>query len=171
MSIKSVLTALIDANIRNKTPKVLKAEHANVEQALLDNYYPTPTTETGTGSDVNTVLFAPGSYSANVTLVKVGRRVFIEGWLSNDSGATVSATTVLKFLTEEFIPSDDNIGGLPYSSRCVAKTDSGIECDIAIGWTLVGGVSTPNLMVRSTWSPAGTPAGKYRFNTSYNVKS
>ncbi len=33
------LTALIDANIRNKTPKVIKTEHADVEQEITDTLF------------------------------------------------------------------------------------------------------------------------------------
>lgn len=43
MGLKATLTALIDANIRSKTPKVVKVEHADVEQAILDNGYITAT--------------------------------------------------------------------------------------------------------------------------------
>jgi len=41
---KADLTDLVDDNIRNKTPKVVKTEHADVEQALVNEFFPTPVT-------------------------------------------------------------------------------------------------------------------------------
>ena len=39
MGLKATITTLINDKIRNKTPKVIKVEHADVEQAILDNGY------------------------------------------------------------------------------------------------------------------------------------
>lgn len=39
MATKNELTNLINANIRNKTPKVLKVQHADVEQAIVEDAY------------------------------------------------------------------------------------------------------------------------------------
>lgn len=39
MGLKAIITQQIDDDIRNKTPKVVKVEHADVEQAILDNGY------------------------------------------------------------------------------------------------------------------------------------
>lgn len=36
MTLKQIILNLINSNIRNKVPKVLKSEHADVEEALLD---------------------------------------------------------------------------------------------------------------------------------------
>lgn len=36
MILKQIILDLINTNIRNKVPKVIKSEHANVEEALLD---------------------------------------------------------------------------------------------------------------------------------------
>ena len=44
----ATLTTLIDDNIRNKTPKVIKVEHADVEQAIVDELFSEIETITGT---------------------------------------------------------------------------------------------------------------------------
>jgi hypothetical protein len=50
------LTAFIDANIRNKTPKVVKVEHADVEQEITDTLFDNVTTLNGLISAINTSI-------------------------------------------------------------------------------------------------------------------
>jgi hypothetical protein len=54
------LTALIDAKIRNKTPKVVKIEHADVEQAITDELFSRVATLNTTISDLNTIVTNQG---------------------------------------------------------------------------------------------------------------
>ena len=51
------LTALIDAKIRNKTPKVVKIEHADVEQAITDTLF----------DNVATLLFVIGALNDTIS--------------------------------------------------------------------------------------------------------
>jgi len=146
------------------------AEFRAYATELLNDVYPTPITETGTGSDVNTILLAASSYTAEVTLTKIGRRVFVEGWLRNITGTSVSSANILEFLTDEFIPTDANISGLPTMARSTGKTPNGTLCDIAIGWAVVGGEPTPILRVETLFAPNTSPTSKYYFQMSYNVK-
>lgn len=90
MSTKSELTTLVDDNIRNKTPKVLKDEHADVEQAIVDEVYGSVITETQSSHAITTPEGTSGR-NYNIKLVKQGRIVFGFGSVTNSSGSTMNA--------------------------------------------------------------------------------
>lgn len=83
----ATITALIDSKIRNKTPKVVKVEHADVEQAIVNEIYSPIIWEVKDidgVADVGNVLVrntATGEVSNtnighNITLKKIGNVVF-----------------------------------------------------------------------------------------------
>lgn len=64
----ATITALINSKIRNKTPKVLKVEHADVEQALADeifNGYKLEQIIDGVDDPSNTIISVVSSSSSS----------------------------------------------------------------------------------------------------------
>jgi len=58
----ATITAFINNNIRNKTPKVIKTEHANVEQALANELFPSTITETSLSHIITTPVGSDLTY-------------------------------------------------------------------------------------------------------------
>ena len=91
MSTLAQITAAIDDDIRNKTPLVLKVEHADVEQLITDEMFPDTLTFNFNGTVQtsglpNVAVFA--TLAANwkvlltVKLEKIGNRVFYNGFIT-----------------------------------------------------------------------------------------
>lgn len=88
------ITALINAKIRNKTPKVLKVEHADVEQEIANIIF-SETIKEDILSQTITSAFANILYS--LTFKKIGNLVFVTGNITNiapprDNFSAVSIT-------------------------------------------------------------------------------
>ncbi len=101
MGLKATLTALINANIRNKTPKVIKVEHADVEQALLNEIYPTPVSETSAADGNFHHEYANVTY--DITSWKQGRLATAIVEFKND-GTTANNVVLATIVNSEFIP-------------------------------------------------------------------
>lgn len=80
------LTALIDANIRNKTPKVLKVEHADVEQEITDTIF----------DNVNTLVSSIATLQTSIDTINAKLPLNsgkVEG--INPNAGTVGASSVV----------------------------------------------------------------------------
>ncbi len=82
----TALTALINNNIRNKTPKVIKTEHADVEQAIVNEFFPAVQTITGT-----TVTGTPYT----IKYVKQGNIVNLNLSITNSNAFLIEAGLIL----------------------------------------------------------------------------
>jgi len=102
MSTNSELTTLVDDNIRNKTPKVLKDEHADVEQAIVDELCPDVYNDTQ--STTNLITKANTNFNYNLNIWKSGRTVFITGIIRNSTFGNLTAQDIASGLTGEFEP-------------------------------------------------------------------
>lgn len=89
MATRTTIQNLINNFIRNKTPKVVKAEHADVEDALLSNSYATIINDTHLS---NTITERNPDYpflEYNIYFAKQGRKVSIKGTIRNNSSNIV----------------------------------------------------------------------------------
>lgn len=105
------LTALINSKIRTKTPKVIKTEHADVEQALLNRMLPV---EKGYSKNDTDVFMANDIFESvnfpNIFLFSLLKNVggIVFGRINiafNTGHANIPANSVLAILKPEFRPS------------------------------------------------------------------
>jgi hypothetical protein len=92
MSTKAEITTSIDDNIRNKTPKVLKVEHADTEQLITDEMFPDSVKVEWNGTtsiDPTTDIICSGSLSSSdfvkfiVYFWKQGNDVYYNGYVES----------------------------------------------------------------------------------------
>lgn len=116
MSTLAQITAAINDDIRNKTPLVLKTEHADVEQLITDEMFPVSTelyfNGTAQISGAPNIV-VPSSVAANwktnfrVYFEKIGNRVFYSGFMSNNDtvlGNSLGGVTLATFPTSLYKP-------------------------------------------------------------------
>jgi hypothetical protein len=80
----ATLTTLINNNIRNKNPKVIKTEHADVEQAIVDEFFPSVDNIVG---EINGVTY-------NLNLLKQGRIVVLNAEIENTNAVLVNSINI-----------------------------------------------------------------------------
>jgi hypothetical protein len=137
----ATITALINSKIRNKTPEVLKTEHADVEQAIVNEVFSGLKYEEVTGATqlpTNTIIDSIGVLSVDVdvklTFCKKGNIVFVNGQIENKEPFSLSIEMIFKFkpLTE-FVPAggvllqyhnNNSFGRLFYLAGGNVSTDS-----------------------------------------------
>ena len=104
MSTKAQITTAIDAKIRNKTPLVVKVEHADVEQLITDEMFPAQVVVEWDGTAPvlpTTDIVCSGSLSSadnvkfKVSFWKQGNDVFFNGEIENISAFTQLNTLLL----------------------------------------------------------------------------
>lgn len=146
MATLTTLTALINSKIRNKTPKVLKVEHADVEQAIVNELYSATVRESYNGSGLTNVLnlTAPNlttvgntpNLSYTLDISKTGNKVFVNGFITHRANNTNNITGDVIVLTNsefnsEFTPT------LP-----IPTSLAGVTIFIASSSISLGGVIT-----------------------------
>ena len=91
MALKSFYTNLINTKIRNKTPRVIKTEHADVHQSLVDGeIYSAPVREISSGTNANTTPVTNIFY--NFFLKKSGNQTVISGYFTNNNSGLIANT-------------------------------------------------------------------------------
>jgi len=123
MSTKATLTALINSSIRNKTPLVLKVEHADVEQALVNEVYQTTYNMT--------VADAPSVISYNLNFRKVGNNIYINGYVKNGNTFMISNIDLLTignslYFAKTGFPADLSMIGTTSLSNGLLKITDGV---------------------------------------------
>jgi hypothetical protein len=123
MSTLAQITAAIDDDIRNKTPLVLKAEHADVEQLITDEMFPDSvviewngTTPVNPITDIvcNSVFLINAKCSFKIFFTKVGNRVFYKGAIGAYAGSiTLTNITIATFATSLYKPLTDHSSRSP----------------------------------------------------------
>lgn len=74
------LTGLVDSNIRNKTPLVLKVEHANVEQAIINELFNSEVFDNQTSQIYTTKTAQSTDFLINysLTIQRSGNRAIVK---------------------------------------------------------------------------------------------
>jgi hypothetical protein len=135
----ATITALINSKIRNKTPKVLKTEHADVEQAIVNEVfadYKNEIIEEGVddlGNTIINVFSDPSTYHLDVNLsFKIsGKSCNVTGELVINSTSTYSSQKLFSFINTLYQPK------IASDSKILAFTMSGqVATLIRIGSSL-----------------------------------
>ena len=121
----ATITALINSKIRNKTPKVLKTEHADVEQAIVNEVFSGLKYEEVTGATQfpsNTIIDLATSSQRDIDVklifTKKGNIVFVDGTIQNNESYSVWTQNIFDFRpSTEFIPIIENGLFLHYQSN------------------------------------------------------
>jgi len=165
MSTLSFITNLIDTKIRNKTPKVLKTEHADVEQGIANLSFPTPVkvewNGTSSVSPTTDIVvesgIASGIMQFEVNFWKSGNTETVIGKIKNLQTTTPlpDGTKIIDFATalHEPLASSKLFTEL---NRDGALVVTGTKISISADGIKLFGVLNPS----SEW---------YYFNTTYKV--
>jgi hypothetical protein len=114
MSTLAQITAAIDDDIRNKTPLVLKVEHADVEQLITDEMFPDSAKLEWNGASAidpiadivcNPALTGLAKIEFKIYFEKVGNHVFVNGYLtSQESSVAIGNILLATFPTNIYKP-------------------------------------------------------------------
>jgi hypothetical protein len=161
MSTLAQITAAIDDDIRNKTPLVVKTEHADVEQLIADEMFPDSvvvewngTTPVNPITDIfcNTEFLSTSKCTFKIFFTKIGNRVFYKGIIGSfGSTLNLNNITIADFGTELYKPLSNHssrsliiVSNSPVSSNvlpnCTVLVDRLLGFRIQ-GSTLQGNVS------------------------------
>ena len=167
MSTKAQITTAIDAKIRNKTPLVVKVEHADVEQLITDEMFPAPvvvewdgTAPVSPTTDIicGTTLNSASNVKFKVFFWKQGNDVFFSGVIENISASMgLNLLLLINFPTTLYKPLITSAIKTPIISSYDQIVKQIITVD-SNGIQLSGGL--PALVGATT---------KYYFNGTYKV--
>ena len=117
MSTKAQITTAINTKIRNKTPLVVKVEHADVEQLITDEMFPNSVKIQWNGTSVvdpiesitvNPDLATKAKITFTIYFTKIGNRVFYKGLVKSLEEAKLTPNLVLAtFPTTLYQPLDN----------------------------------------------------------------
>ena len=128
MSTLAQITAAINDDIRNKTPLVLKTEHADVEQLITNEMFPssvkiewngTASVDPITDIVCSTATLPSSKCQFQIFFTKVGNRVFYKGAMGAYTGTVqINNATLATFATELYKPLNN------LSSRSIIISDN-----------------------------------------------
>jgi len=128
----SVIFGQIQTFIRNATPKVLKANHATVEESLLKSVNMLPVNDSLLIQENITAIPNPNIFSGtvglNLWLKRIGNEVVVSGSIINSTPSGLAPYRLASInLDSEFLPDDreDPVTELPYVFRFDAVNASG----------------------------------------------
>ena len=102
MSTKTTIQNLIDTNLASGS-NITATEHRAVLTGVLNNLYPTPTSDTQLTTNVATKIGVIFNY--NLLFTKTGRNIHICGTITNVSGVLLnSVEDILEITNPEFEP-------------------------------------------------------------------
>jgi hypothetical protein len=114
MSTLAQITAAIDDDIRNKTPLVVKTEHADVEQLITDEMFPdsvkiewngTASVSPITDIVISTATLPNSKCQFQIYFTKIGNRVFYKGVMGAYTGTVqINNAQLATFATELYKP-------------------------------------------------------------------
>jgi hypothetical protein len=114
MSTLAEITIAIDDNIRNKTPLVVKTEHADVDQLIADQLFPdsvkiewngTSAVDPITDIEVSGNISSADNVEFKIYFWKKGNTVYINGYVKNlSSFSDMEALPLAEFLTNIYKP-------------------------------------------------------------------
>ena len=168
MSTLAQITAAIDDDIRNKTPLVLKVEHADVEQLITDEMFPDSVKIEWNGTSIvdptaNVVvsgsISSPDNVEFKVYFWKQGNTVYLNGFVKNLSSLSImSDLNLIEFATSLYRPLETSPIKMNLTSR-------------VLNWETKQTIYANNLgiFITSGLPSYGTFADEWLFNGSYKV--
>jgi hypothetical protein len=167
MSTKAQITTAIDAKIRNKTPLVVKVEHADVEQLITDEMFPAPVVVEWDGSyPVNPIsdIICSGSLSSYDNIVfkvyfwKQGNTVYYNGYVESlSTGAALDNLQLITFPTTLYKPLSNS-----FTFTQIIDIGNRIQKSIIFG-------SENGIFITAGLPPAISFSTRYNFNGTYKV--
>jgi len=169
MSTLAEITDLIDDNVRNKLPLVIKTEHADVEQLITDEMFPDSIVVEWDGDsqvsglpnvECNASLTTIAKCTFKIYLTKHGNRVFYKGIItSTETVLFIGNYTMATFPTTLYKPLSDHsslanitslvlINPVTMTNTAISISESGIKLRGAINastsWQFEGSYKVTN---------------------------
>lgn len=88
MSTKATIQGLINSLIRSNPALIDKTEHADVEDILLNEFFP----ENYNMQDLATT---PNLFSYDINFSKIGNLVYVYGWFKNNTSSVITSESLL----------------------------------------------------------------------------
>jgi hypothetical protein len=172
MSTLAQITAAINDDIRNKTPLVLKTEHADVEQLITDEMFPlSAKIEYQAGviiSPITDIVINPSLASLadiefKIYFDKIGNHVFVNGFISSlEDSKTIGQIVLATFPTSLYRPLSSHTTLVPLIVNSLTVPNILQNCSLFI--TRDG--SSPGLKIVGSMPPSFF---SYRFSFHYKV--
>jgi hypothetical protein len=125
METKARLTTITDDNIRNASPKVRKANHADQQDRFIGNIFDNNIIQDSDEEITYVVAASTSNYPFYLIFSKIGDRISVDGWIMNLSGLMASQTVICTIPAtvggnpNPIIPDDSNdpATGVPFAWR------------------------------------------------------
>ena len=153
MSTLAEITDLIDDNVRNKLPLVIKTEHADVEQLITDEMFPDSIVVEWDGDsqvswlpnvECNASLTTIAKCTFKIYLTKHGNRVFYKGIItSTETVLFIGNFTMATFPTTLYKPLSDH-SSLANITSLVSMPNAAISISES-GIKLIGAINASTL--------------------------
>jgi hypothetical protein len=123
----ATITALINSKIRNKTPKVLKTEHADVEQAIVNEVFSSEIYENTNVPSLMTItskFISPMTegLTFEITLKKTGNICFVKFFVIYTGAFTIGGNiTVANILDSSYFPKNTHLNDVVYTQKIVSS--------------------------------------------------
>lgn len=150
MSTLAEITDLIDDNVRNKLPLVVKTEHADVEQLITDEMFPDSIVVEWDGDsqvsglpnvECNASLTTIAKCTFKIYLTKHGNRVFYKGIItSTETVLFIGNYTMATFPTTLYKPLSDH-SSLANITSLVSMTNNAAISISESGIKLIGAIN------------------------------
>mgnify|MGYP003441002539 FL=1 len=150
MSTLAEITDLIDDNVRNKLPLVIKTEHADVEQLITDEMFPDSIVVEWDGDsqvsglpnvECNASLTTIAKCTFKIYLTKHGNRVFYKGIItSTETVLFIGNYTMATFPTTLYKPLSDH-SSLANITSLVSMTNNAAISISESGIKLIGAIN------------------------------
>lgn len=171
MSTLAEIQQSIDDNIRNKTPLVLKVEHADVEQLITDEMFPDsvkiefdgtiidPTTDIV----INPSLASLANLEFKIYFAKVGNHVFVNGSIASlEDSKAIGSILLASFATTIYRPLSSHTTLVPLIANSTTAPNVLPNCSLVV---TRDGVA-PGLRLYGAMPPSFF---SYRFSFHYKV--
>lgn len=171
MSTLAQITAAIDDDIRNKTPLVLKVEHADVEQLITDEMFPDSVKiefdgtiiDPTTNIVINPSLASLANLEFKIYFEKVGNHVFVNGLISSlEDSKAIGQILLASFATTLYRPLATHTTLVPLVTNSTVVPNILPNCCLVV--TSEG--SAPGLKLYGSMPPSFF---SYRFSFHYKV--
>lgn len=103
---KQQLIDLSNAKIADESG-IVASEHREVNDAIIGGLYPTPIEQTPLSTEIITPIGANVGFRLNFS--KMGRRCFIDGFITNNTGAPLTFPEIALFADGEYLPMEDAV--------------------------------------------------------------
>lgn len=142
MATKTIIQNLINTLIRSNPALIDKTEHADVEDALLNNAYGTTVREKhNTTNTITTANTGQPTLLYDLFINKQGRKVRIKGTITNNSTSIIGAPFWFCQITNSEYLQDTTMDSLGLTSNCSVVSGNNVDVflnDNKLATTIMG---------------------------------